>query len=365
MSDVSDRDRFEFDRQKWRAEFDVRAREVAVKEKEQAGSKWRSPITVAILAAAAAAAGNAIVAIINGSQQVALENSKAESARILEMIKTGDTEQAASNMEFLLKSGLVADEKRAERLAQYLQTRERGTGPSLPAASAPISFEQADSLTKPIQDLLQKNLDQYTAYLSNVGFPAAARGVKIKVDKERPTNTMYSGDQLAIGEKILGDVSAALQTYTYHVLSGARSSEVTFNDLPLASLEVALADYFTCSFLKKPRFGEILAKATNSKQPFVRALDNDRKFAELQSIRSQDEVYDKAEVWGGLFWAIRQKVGQNEADAAIANAWSTVIWPSAKSERVTAFLGAVLLPLKARSAEVEALMKSRGFPAPK
>src|SRR5947209_5523236 len=85
MADVTDRERFEFEREKWRADFDMRGREVAVKEREQASSNWRSPIVVAIMAATAAAGGNAVVAIVNGTQQVNLENSKAESARILEM----------------------------------------------------------------------------------------------------------------------------------------------------------------------------------------------------------------------------------------------------------------------------------------
>src|SRR5262245_51656519 len=113
MVDVTERERFDFEREKWRADLDMRSREIALKEGEQASSKWRSPITVAILAAAAAAVGNAVVAIINGTQQVSVENSKAESARILEMIKTGNPETAAGNLDFLLKSGLIADSDRA------------------------------------------------------------------------------------------------------------------------------------------------------------------------------------------------------------------------------------------------------------
>ncbi|MEA2880168.1 MAG: hypothetical protein QOF14_5364 [Hyphomicrobiales bacterium] len=375
MAEVTDWERFDFEREKWRADLDIRGREVALKEHEQASSKWRSPIVVAILAAAAAAAGNAIVAVVNGHQQVTLENSKAESARILEMIKTGDTERAASNMDFLLKSGLVTDETRAARLAQFLKDREPGTGPSLPAATAPISFEPAEALTKPVQDRLQKSLDAYVAYLGKVGFAPAGGAVKITVDKQTDTNTTYSQDTkvLTIGEKILGDVGAALQTYTYHVLASAKSKGPDRSDLVLASLEIGLADYFTCSFLKNPKLGEIAAKAIDPSRPFLRTLENDRKFSELQNMRDlpgKEDVYGKADVWGGLFWAIRQKIGQEEADAAIANAWRTVIWPSTKSDRVSAFLGTILSSLKAKGAavgatEVETLFKSRGFPTPK
>ena len=132
MSTVSERERFDFEREKWRAETAVRTREVSAKERDIAGSKWRSPLVVAVLAAAAAAMGNAVVVMRrNGSQQVALENSKAESARILEMTKTGDTEAAANNLKFLLAAGLIAEPDRVERVRAYLETRVPGAGPAL------------------------------------------------------------------------------------------------------------------------------------------------------------------------------------------------------------------------------------------
>ena len=39
------------------------------------------------------------------------------------MIKTGDTEKAASNLEFLLKSGLVDEPKQVARLEEFLKHR--------------------------------------------------------------------------------------------------------------------------------------------------------------------------------------------------------------------------------------------------
>src|SRR5262245_56309250 len=116
MSTVSERERFDFEQEKWRAETAMRTREVSAKERDTASSQWRSPLVVAVLAAAAAALGNAVVAVVNGSQQVTLENSKAESARILEMTKTGSTEAAANNLNFLLDAGLITEPDRIERV---------------------------------------------------------------------------------------------------------------------------------------------------------------------------------------------------------------------------------------------------------
>jgi hypothetical protein len=87
---------------KWAAEQALRDREVTVKEREQgvreedlalrkseiAKAAWRSPLTVAIIAATFAGFGNIAVVTVNGIMGRQLEDTRAESARILEMIKT-------------------------------------------------------------------------------------------------------------------------------------------------------------------------------------------------------------------------------------------------------------------------------------
>jgi GH24 family phage-related lysozyme (muramidase) len=140
-----------FEREKWAFDCRLREREISVKEREQstkegdlalkqseqAGAHWKSPLVVAILAAAVAGTGNAIVAYLNGSAQVVLETQKSEQSRILEMIKTGNPDKAAENLKFLLDAGLIRDAAMRSDLASFLGTRKPGTGPTLPSAFAP------------------------------------------------------------------------------------------------------------------------------------------------------------------------------------------------------------------------------------
>ncbi|MCI0602918.1 hypothetical protein L0156_07880 [bacterium] len=93
-----------------------------------------------------AAFGNAVVTLLNRDAELKLEIIKAESTRILEMIKTGDTEKAAKNLEFLIKTGLITDEERVKRLAEFLKNRPPGTGPSLPGPSPKFGFEPSEFL---------------------------------------------------------------------------------------------------------------------------------------------------------------------------------------------------------------------------
>jgi hypothetical protein len=173
--------------ERWRFERDCRLRELGLKEREQANrdadielrrqeqrsATWRSPLTVAIFAAAVAGIGNAIVTMVNGSLQrelestrrsaeLDLEKTKAESTRILEMIKTGDAEKAAGNMEFLLKSGLVTDEVIQRKLTAYLSSRSPGTGPALPSlGNSRIGFDEATPADRLLQEQLQTRLNEF------------------------------------------------------------------------------------------------------------------------------------------------------------------------------------------------------------
>lgn len=143
------------EREKWLAEQAFREREIALKERHQAlqereaqqkqrQAAWSNPLALAILAAAVAGAGNAAVAWFNGRAQIerertasqsqlALEETKAEAGRILEVIKTGDPDKAAENLRFLLDAGLITDPERRQSVLAFLKQRQPGEGPSTPA----------------------------------------------------------------------------------------------------------------------------------------------------------------------------------------------------------------------------------------
>jgi hypothetical protein len=136
----------EFEREKWRGEYELREREIKVKEREASRSRWSSPLVLAVLAAAIAALGNAAAIWLTGRSQHdlettkaeqtrVLEESKAEAARILEMIKTGDPEKAADNIKFLVDAGLISDPDRRKNIQNFLAHRPAGKGPALPVGA--------------------------------------------------------------------------------------------------------------------------------------------------------------------------------------------------------------------------------------
>jgi hypothetical protein len=167
----------------------TREGELALKRSEQESAKWRSPLVVGVFAAAVAASGNALVSYVNANSQRELEKQKAEQARVLEMIKTGEPDKAAENLRFLVDAGLVIDEPLRKSVTAFLAHRKPGSGPSLPAiASVP-------KLAPPIVEnariyLLtgkKNNTDMLASLkqdLGAVGF--AIVGSRFKEDASRP-----------------------------------------------------------------------------------------------------------------------------------------------------------------------------------
>jgi hypothetical protein len=125
-------DQLEFEREKWRGEYDLRKRELELKERDAARSQWSSPLVIAVSAAAVAGLFNAGIAWVNGMQARTVEETKGEAARILEVIRTDNPDKAAVNLKFLVDAGLISDAGRRKNIQAFLDHRAAGQGPTLP-----------------------------------------------------------------------------------------------------------------------------------------------------------------------------------------------------------------------------------------
>jgi hypothetical protein len=131
-----------FDREKWREEYELRKREIEIKERESNRNRWSSPLVLALLTAAVAGLGNAVAIVLNGreprdleitksDQAKIVEETKAEAARIFEIIRTGNPVQAATNLKFLVDVDLIRDAGRI-RSIKALDLGDIGKLPALP-----------------------------------------------------------------------------------------------------------------------------------------------------------------------------------------------------------------------------------------
>lgn len=370
QSKVTDRERFEFETRSWQFDYELRSREIAVKEREQSTSKWRSPIAVAIIAAAVAATGNAAVALINGNQQVAVEQSKAESARILEMLKTGDPDKAAKNLEFLLQAGLISDPDRAALIKIFLANRPLGTGPALPSLDGKVLFEQSDAMTADLNRRLEKTLVDYVAYLERIGVnvndPVNVKPASVKIEPLDPPNTWYivETNQIIIDPSFAVDPTIPIREFNHHILVGGK-------DWPSSAsserLESGLADYLSCSFLNTPYLGGAVAQLFTPRLPYLRNMDNARNYSEFARLNRED-VHSGGEIWGGALWEIRSKLQRDVADPALISAWRRMTIEESNDDVALDFVTSLLMVIEEKSPShvevVRAVFSARGFPLP-
>jgi hypothetical protein len=125
----------EFEREKWEVEYGLRKREVEIKERDAKRSRWsNNSLAIVVFVAGVGFFGNAWVTWFSSQQSRTLEDRKAEAARVLEIIKTGDPEKAAVNLKFLLDAGLISDPDQRKQLQAFLDKTPPGRGPALPLA---------------------------------------------------------------------------------------------------------------------------------------------------------------------------------------------------------------------------------------
>ena len=220
----------------------IKSEEVSLKRQEQVRSKWNNPLVIAILAASLAGAGNAVVALVNGRLQTQIEEKKAsssqrlaenqaESGRILEMIRTGDPDKAALNLQFLLDSGLISERDRVDRLSLFLASRKTGSGPSLPLPAAVVrgfEIEQTPDLTAPAEAAISSSLGDYIVYLNHLGGGEIVN-VHVKVTDSPAPRAILTYQPvsriLTIDKRIVSDVDAPRLAYTIPVLLCCQSSQ--------------------------------------------------------------------------------------------------------------------------------------------
>jgi hypothetical protein len=114
-------------------ELDLKAQEQDRLAMEAKRSRLWNPLFLGVVAAVIAATGGAVTSVLNGIATTRSELLKAESARVLEAIKAGDSEKAKENLRFLAGTGLI-EAATATKIQAYLANQPTGVGPFLPVS---------------------------------------------------------------------------------------------------------------------------------------------------------------------------------------------------------------------------------------
>ncbi|MGJ5620417.1 hypothetical protein [Sulfitobacter sp. MF3-043] len=123
---------------------------------------WNSPLIVAVLAAALAGMVNAGIAVFNSAENRESGRHAAENARIIAMIEIAEPDQAASNLEFLLDTGLVKNPELVGTIRRYLKARTPGQGPG----ASPSRFKSVARALEPEIERGQISVSSASNYMT-------------------------------------------------------------------------------------------------------------------------------------------------------------------------------------------------------
>jgi hypothetical protein len=184
-----------------------------------------------------------------------------------------------------------------------------------------VGFQKSPALSPALQASLQASLTRYRTWLAGIGC-RTDKPVTVLVDRKEKNNAYYEPpDRIVIAEALAGDPDVVLREYTHHVLSEAKRKRA----LPFTAIQSGLSDYFPCSFNNNPLFAVQSAPVFNRilKQVlfpngYVRNMVNAVRLDTPPTLGSQQAI---GEGWGGAFWELRERLGQEKADPLLFEAW--------------------------------------------
>jgi tetrahydromethanopterin S-methyltransferase subunit G len=222
-----------------------------------------------------------------------------------------------------------------------------------------------------LQEKLQRALTAYQRYFKKLGYRPTTDHVTVDVSKDAiPGAISYyvpETNTLVIAEAYGNDPDIMLREYSHHVLYSKPTIEAVSNPertWAYMAIESGLANYFVCSSKDNPAFGETTSQRLQLPGKNW-SLQNNRRFAELKP-GWRYVMSDGAQIWGGAFWDLRQKLGQDVADRLLYRTWFALEATDVGSNDPKRFLN-VLLKTDSLDAgtnhsnEIKAVFKERGL----
>ena len=208
-----------------------------------------------------------------------------------------------------------------------------------------VGFTSSSELAPEVRKQLESAFYEFQSYLQKVGFRPTGGKVDIHVPKKMTTESLayYDPDKrrMVIDRRYASDPDLLYREYMHHVLSPSTFAGDADAFWAYYAIESGLATYFACSFTGNPRSAEKTAALMKQEGLFIWDLRNERKFSAIKhSVMSA--MSDGTEVWGGVFWEIRQLLGQVKADRLLFKAWFALRPEDARKDKGAGFVKKVL-----------------------
>jgi len=301
------------------------------------------------------------------ASQKQLESTQTKGAQL-----AGEVENAAGRIRKLSEEAATLSTELAgarTRLAAIPQIEQRQRDIEVDLKNIK-SYVLRDSSAVP-QDRRRKLdtlISQYRTYLNERGLPGPAKVPEVTTEGDRRGMISYylpDKGQIVIDKRAIDDDGVVLREFTHHYLLSVTPFKMSGEEAD--AVESTVAFYLPASFLKDPAIGGIAAKNLGHPRRYFVNLNNEKTFAEFESLPREQRPHDGAEILGAMLWNVRDVAGRERADTILIRTWIEFAKPSNKADSVQDFFKLYLRHARtaldqATASRVASVFARRGMP---
>jgi hypothetical protein len=199
-----------------------------------------------------------------------------------------------------------------------------------------LNFGVNSGLPRSTQTKLIQAADKFRGYFEKLGYAPKTKAINFSGKVTIPGGLSYydpASNTIFIKPELANDETMLLHEYAHHILYSSLSFDA-LNEEPVwkysaTPIEYGLDAYFVGSSLNQTLIGALAARhlgpTAGVKLPLN--LENTERITATQLGDNFDyALIDRLQLaWGGTFWELRQKLGQNITDRCLYEAWRTLV----------------------------------------
>ena len=192
-------------------------------------------------------------------------------------------------------------------------------------------------LNTAVQDLRQKlslSVSAFLGYFQKLGYEPKTVDINIKTNEQAEGFLSYydaTSNTIAVRPELAEDETLILHEYAHKVLFSSLPFDAVngnpkwkYSAIPI---EGGLANYFVGSYRDQPVIGALAAQrlgpAAKDVLPFN--LENSERITITDLVDMDISLINRLQrAWGGAFWELRQKLGQDAVDKGLYRAWRSL-----------------------------------------
>jgi hypothetical protein len=191
-------------------------------------------------------------------------------------------------------------------------------------------IRQLNAAVQSIQQKLSLSVSAFLVYFQKLGYEPKTTDINIRTNEQEEGFLSYydaASNTIAVRPELAEDETLILHEYAHKVLYSSLPFDALNGNTKWkysAIIEGGLADYFVGSFRDQSVIGAVAAQRLGpaAKGALPMNLENSERITTTDLRGTDLPLINRLQLaWGGAFWELRQKLGQDAVDKSLYRAW--------------------------------------------